>query len=125
MLKAKSENPKATLLMLFLNAVREEESKTGDSTNPKVVSYRTRRITKYLDIEQSIIDAALGKGGMGSMLGKISPDFILLTGCMDLLGNFDEYFKSFLKKADPYTGASRAAKLTHYATIGGVFNRNG
>jgi hypothetical protein len=29
MLKAKSENPKATLLMLFLNAVREEESKSS------------------------------------------------------------------------------------------------
>lgn len=106
MLKAKSENPKATLLMLFLNAVREEESESRDSLDPTAMAHRGRQIKRYLDIKQPIIDAAMGKGGMSAMQYMTSPDFTLVTDSLNLCGDFDAYFKRFLKSADPHKGTS-------------------
>ena len=104
MLKAKPENPKATLLMLFLNVVREEESES--SPDLTAMAHRGRQIKRYLDIKQPIIDAAMGKGGMSAMQYMTSPDFILVTDSLNLCGDFDAYFKRFLKSADPHKGTS-------------------
>jgi hypothetical protein len=106
MLKAKSENPKATLLMLFLNAVREEDSKSRDNLDLTAMAHRGHQIKRYFDIKQPIIDAAMGKGGMSAMQYMTSADFILVTDSLNLCGDFDAHFKSFLKSADPHKGTS-------------------
>ena len=104
MLKAKSENPKATLLMLFLNAVREEESECKDDRNLTAMADHSSRNKKYLDVKQPIIDAAMGKGEFSAMEYMTSPDVILVTDALNLFGGFDAYFERFLVKADPKLG---------------------
>jgi hypothetical protein len=106
MLKPKSRNPKATLLLLFLNAVREEENHPKNIILEMPVSKRRQQLLKYLDIKPPIIDAALGKGGLSSLQYMSSPDLVVATDALNLLGNFDTYFDRFLESADPYTGTS-------------------
>lgn len=106
MLKTRSENPKATLLMLFLNVVVEEENISADKLNPAAMAHRGRQIKKYLDIKQPIMDAAMGKGGMGALRYMYSPDFVLVTQSLDMWGDFEAYFKRFLDRADPREGTS-------------------
>lgn len=106
MLKPKIDNPKATLLLLFLNVVPEEENNSRGSLNPAIIAHRSRQIQKYLDIKQPIIDAAIGKGGLDSIKYFRSADFYLANASLDLFGDFDEYFERFLENPDPQKPAS-------------------
>ncbi|KAF2016823.1 hypothetical protein BU24DRAFT_366243 [Aaosphaeria arxii CBS 175.79] len=106
MLKAKSKSPRATLLMLFLNAVREEERYCGGAFNTKTTALFNRVVREYLDVEQTLIDAIMGKGDMSSFKHMLSPDFYLVTGLLDLCGDFDTYFKRFLDQVGSEKGIS-------------------
>jgi hypothetical protein len=106
MLRTRSENPKAALLMLFLNAVREEENKSPVSFDRTAMAQHSKQIRKYFGIKQPVIDAAMGKGGWGALQHMTSPDFALVTDFLNLCGNFDVYFKRFLNSADPRSGTS-------------------
>lgn len=106
MLKPKSKNPKATLVMLFINAVREEEIYSRDNFNILAMTQLGRQVKKYLDIKQPIIDAAVGKGGMGAFQYMTLPEFVLATNALSLFDDFDLYFNKFLKNADRRIGTS-------------------
>jgi hypothetical protein len=106
MLKTRSENPKAALLMLFLNAVREEENDNPISLDRTAMAQYNQQIRKCFGIKQPVIDAAMGKGGWGAFQHMTSPNFTLVTDFLNLCGDFDVYFKRFLNSADPHSGAS-------------------
>jgi hypothetical protein len=101
LLKLKSQNPRATLLLLFLNVVREEEDHSL-RRDAVAMARRGRLIRKYFnDTKPQILDAVLGKGGPASMQYITTPELALLTDVMMYWDDFDITFARFLGNADP------------------------
>ncbi|KAF3032330.1 hypothetical protein E8E12_003854 [Didymella heteroderae] len=105
LLKSTSQNPKATLLMLFINAAKETEhiaNPQGDV--PSMVS-AMKRLERYIPIDKSRIN--LTRGGMNT---SAHPDLILRTACYDMFQSWDKYFDMFMDEA----------KITQFATLYGM-----
>jgi hypothetical protein len=102
LLKSKSQNPRATLLLLFLNVVREEDDHHNTRFNAATMAQRGHLVKKYFsDMKPSHVDAALGKGGLASMQYITTPEVVLLTDVMTCWDDFDVSFARFLENADP------------------------
>jgi hypothetical protein len=99
LLKSKSQNPRAVLLLLFLNVVLEEDDHR--ITNA-IMARRARLVKKYFsDLKPCLVDAALSKGGLSSMQYLTTPEVVLLTDVMKYWDDFDVSFARFLNDADP------------------------
>ena len=85
LLKPASENPKATLLALFLNAVHENESYT-DSIITSLKSDRDR-ISRYLKVTRD-----MSKGGSSNA------DLMRLIGASSMFRDFDKPFRQFMEQ---------------------------
>jgi hypothetical protein len=99
LLKPKTQNPRAALLLLFLNVVREEDDQI---VTRAIMAHRGRLLKKYFsDMEPCFLDAALGKGGPASMQYMTAPELVLLLDAMSYWDDFDVNFARFLENADP------------------------
>ncbi|KAH7413716.1 hypothetical protein DE146DRAFT_761995 [Phaeosphaeria sp. MPI-PUGE-AT-0046c] len=99
LLKPKSQNPRAALLLLFLNIVREENDET---TTSATMAHRSRMVRKFFsDMDPRLVNAGLGKGGLESMQYITTPEVVLLTDAMTYWDDFDIQFARFLEDADP------------------------
>jgi hypothetical protein len=99
LLKPKSENPRAALLLLFLNVVPEEDDQTITRT---IMAHRSRLLKKYFsDMQPCFLNAALGEGGPASMQYITTPELVLLVDAMSYWDDFDVKFARFLENADP------------------------
>lgn len=99
LLKPKSQSPRAALLLLFLNVVREEDD---EITTGAMMARRGRMVKKYFsDIDPRLVAAALGEGGQESWQYITTPEVVLLTDTMTYWDDFDVQFARFLANADP------------------------
>ncbi|KNG52716.1 mynd finger family protein [Stemphylium lycopersici] len=111
MLKSRTENPHATLLMLFLNAVREEESfLSSDSktkTAPAPDARRVQNIKKFLPhIDPGVVDLVMGQTTPSSPGRTFILDVTMISSAMRMFDNFDDCFNGFLECPDPIKVAS-------------------
>jgi hypothetical protein len=85
LLKSKSQNPKATLLALFLNAIHEEESYGGNV----IASLQSdkERMRKYLTITQEMFTR-----------GPSNADFVRFIEASAMFRDFDEPFRRFMEQ---------------------------
>ncbi|KAF2026004.1 hypothetical protein EK21DRAFT_75066 [Setomelanomma holmii] len=108
LLKPNSENPHATLLMLFLNAAKEEEH-ILQSSDTKIgqanLLAAMQHLVKYMPMEQ-----ARAAKLRNSDERQRSPDFISLISCCDHFKDWDFHFGKFLDEA----------KLAEFAEIYGL-----
>ncbi|KAF1362388.1 hypothetical protein EJ07DRAFT_174795 [Lizonia empirigonia] len=95
LLKDKAANPKATLLMLFLNAVKEIEFNSSDAV--KMINKRSAltRVRKYLPMDTS-----------SSLTNIDDPYFIRCMASFDLLTDWSTNFDVFSKKTQLATVAA-------------------
>ncbi|OAG01059.1 uncharacterized protein CC84DRAFT_1101145, partial [Paraphaeosphaeria sporulosa] len=99
LLKPKTQNPRAALLLLFLNAVGDEDDQ---NVTRAIRAHRGRLMKKYFNyMEPCLVNAALGEGGLASMQYITTPEVVLLTDAMTYWDDFDVNFARFLKNADP------------------------
>jgi hypothetical protein len=112
MLKPKTKNPHATLLLLFLNAVREMESQSGlhDEANleaaPNVSALNQAK--KFMsDVRPSVFDLMLRKTHR-RFLREPPPlaDLVRVTSAMEMFGDCDGFFKIYLQHPDPLVSGS-------------------
>ena len=93
MLKPKAENPYATLLMLFLNAVREVESEEAPDM------FRINQLRQFMsNVDSSILNILREPSSMA--------DVSRLSSVLNMFGNFDRFFNIFLARPDPYKAGS-------------------
>ncbi|KAL5395027.1 hypothetical protein PMIN03_013038 [Paraphaeosphaeria minitans] len=98
-LKPKTQNPRAALLLLFLNVVGEEDDQI---ITRAIRAHRSRLVKKYFsNMEPCLVNAALGEGGLASMQYITTPEFVLLVDAMTYWDDFDVKFARFLEDADP------------------------
>jgi hypothetical protein len=93
LLKPKEQNPKATLLMLFLNVIGEVyhfdtnyEKQRGNES--------MKLIQKFIPMTPALIMRAM-VGGEQAMMS--SPELIRMSSCYTMFGDFDKAFSIFLK----------------------------
>ncbi|KAF2827525.1 hypothetical protein CC86DRAFT_440031 [Ophiobolus disseminans] len=96
-LKSRSDNPHATILMLFFNAAVETE-KMAETSDVKTfranLSVAMQRLTKYMPLDQ----AKLARIGSADELGR-HPYYMRRRGCYNLLKDWDIYFNKFVSEA--------------------------
>lgn len=93
LLKSKADNPKAALLMLFLNAVPHMQDRLHQRLDiPE--RFRARdRVDKLLGIDMSVIVAAQS----GRNASIMNPQFFCRMDCHEMVLNFDKMFNAFLE----------------------------
>ncbi|KAF2129720.1 hypothetical protein P153DRAFT_430843 [Dothidotthia symphoricarpi CBS 119687] len=92
LLKPKSQNPKATLLMLFLNAAAETEYNNRSPGSVKAdMATAMMRLEKYMPLDRS----RLAQIRNADDLGK-HPHFVRRSACYDMFKNWEKYFDLFL-----------------------------
>ncbi|KAF2026715.1 hypothetical protein EK21DRAFT_103059 [Setomelanomma holmii] len=97
LLKPKSENPRATPLMIFLNAVAETEhamQKTDMKTFHNGLQLAMRRLMKLMPMDQARFAGIKSTDELGR-----NPHFVRRSGRHDLLKNWDVYFDIFMQDA--------------------------
>ncbi|KAF2704138.1 hypothetical protein K504DRAFT_442126 [Pleomassaria siparia CBS 279.74] len=98
LLKPKSQSLKATLLMFFINAVREEEQLSGREADQASDSNRMRQLEKYIYSNPSEqMDKALHSGNPMTFLNASNPEIIRAAFLLDMFGDFDRFFRTFLE----------------------------
>lgn len=92
LLKSKTINPKATLLMLFINAV--EEVYHNNRTNGEQRFNESRLlIQKFIPLTPMTVMSMMA-GGTSAMS---SPEMIRISSCYTMFGDFEKAFGTFLK----------------------------
>ncbi|KAF2470499.1 uncharacterized protein BDR25DRAFT_325695 [Lindgomyces ingoldianus] len=89
LLKPKNQNPKATMLMLFLNAVQEGERLSGGPSSvdfPSILG----KLKKYIRIDEFKLLPIFGPGSG-------NPELVRITSCFSMFADFDKYFRRFLR----------------------------
>ncbi|KAF1928848.1 uncharacterized protein M421DRAFT_61946 [Didymella exigua CBS 183.55] len=87
LLKDKSANSKASMLMLFLNAVKEIDHTSSDTVSKQLrMSMAMNRTRKYLPIHKYTPPTSYG-----------DPDLIRRTSCLDALTDYSGVFETFLR----------------------------
>ena len=110
MLKPKTENPHATLLMLFMNAVTKEESKSGSDM------FRVYQANEFMSgIGSNIFDIWQDRP-CGRQLEEPPSlvDSSIFSYVMNMFGDFDGFFNKFLGHPDPHkAGSMNTLTRTH------------
>ncbi|KAH7095343.1 hypothetical protein FB567DRAFT_601187 [Paraphoma chrysanthemicola] len=117
MLKPKTKNPYATILALFLNAVREEE-RYDLNAELAATPYELRRIEQlrsYMDLSPAVFDVLSGKHS-SAMRNVSMADVQLANVAADMFGDFDLYFEKFSSKPDK----RQAGSMNQLARINGM-----
>lgn len=105
LLKSSSQNPKATLLMLFINAAMETDQIVNPRGDIKSFVSAMRTLEKYIPLDKSQV----GHSG-GGLNGSVHPQVILRTACADMFKPWDKYFNMFADEA----------KITQFARLCGL-----
>ncbi|KAJ4365373.1 hypothetical protein N0V95_000520 [Ascochyta clinopodiicola] len=105
LLKSNSQNPKATLLMLFINAAMETDHIANPQGDVSSLVSAMKSLEKYITIDKSRM--SLTRSGMTT---KAHPDLILRTACYDMFKPWDKYFDMFMDEAE----------ITQFAELCGV-----
>jgi hypothetical protein len=105
LLKPSSQNPKATLLMLFINAAAETDHHVNPGGDVKSMKSAMERLNEYLPLDKSQMSRI--KAGMNT---RAHPDVILRTACCDMFKPWDKHFDMFMERE----------KITEVATLYGM-----
>lgn len=92
LLKSKEENPKATLLMLFLNAVSETYYLDANGEE-KRAKESMELMQKFIPMTPMTMMALMG----GEQAMVSNPEWIRVSSCYTMFGDFDKAFKTSLK----------------------------
>lgn len=92
LLKPKAINPKATLLMLFINAVAEVYHHNDPSGKQRLDEARPL-MQKFIPVTPMSLMSMM-TGSVGAMS---SPEMIRISSCYTMFGDFDKAFSTFLK----------------------------
>lgn len=96
LLKHRSDNPKATLLMLFLNAAAETENANKSSAKWKSgLELASRRLNKYMPLDRAKVGHMQNAGDFGR-----HPDFVRRNGCHDMLKDWEQWFDMFMRDSE-------------------------
>ncbi|KAL5401083.1 hypothetical protein PMIN03_011837, partial [Paraphaeosphaeria minitans] len=102
LLKPKIISPKATLLMLFLNAVSEVYH--NSDTNGQSRFHESRRLMqKFIPITPETIISMVA-GGMSAMNNT---EMIRISSCYTMFGDLDNAFSTFLKETRMHSTAKK------------------
>ncbi|EUC48557.1 hypothetical protein COCMIDRAFT_34040 [Bipolaris oryzae ATCC 44560] len=105
LLKPTSQNPNATLLMLFLNAAQETENEANTPEDKQSTVKERNRLDEYIPIGKPREDMA-----RAPMKLITHPNIILRAVCSDMFKPWDKYFNIFMDKC----------KITQFATQCGM-----
>ncbi|KAF1946434.1 hypothetical protein EJ02DRAFT_418542 [Clathrospora elynae] len=93
LLKSRSANPKATLLVLFMNAAPETEHEHINKSPAKMrasMELDRKRLEGYMPIDKAIFATICNANDLGR-----HPDFVRRSGCNEMLKNWDQWFETF------------------------------
>ncbi|KAF1994316.1 hypothetical protein P154DRAFT_586027 [Amniculicola lignicola CBS 123094] len=93
LLKNKSENTNATLLLLFMNAVPEEDLYGRKGQTPTNVEQILKKVDRFWDIESVFRSTSRNP----SASEPLSPALVFFAGCVAMFGDFDTLFSDFLR----------------------------
>ncbi|KAF1998521.1 hypothetical protein P154DRAFT_495217 [Amniculicola lignicola CBS 123094] len=93
LLQPKAQNPKATLLMLFLNATGEKENQLGNLYGTADLPRRMKRLLDLIGPDTDIMTRI----AMGDETVKNDPEFLRRSNLHNMFANFDELFDLFSK----------------------------
>ncbi|RAQ98724.1 mynd finger family protein [Stemphylium lycopersici] len=105
LLKSISQNPKATLLMLFINAAIETDNTANPQGDVHSMVSAMKRLENYIPFDKSRMN--LTRSGTNT---RAHPDLILRTACYDMFKPWDKYFDMFMDEA----------KMIQFATLCGM-----
>ncbi|RYN61655.1 hypothetical protein AA0119_g12851 [Alternaria tenuissima] len=105
LLKSAAQNPKATLLMLFINAAVETDHAVNPQGDVLSVVSAMKRLDKYMPVGKP--RATLPRGMLGT---NAHPELILRTACYNLFKPWDKYFDMFMDEA----------RITQFAALCGM-----
>ncbi|KAF2797239.1 hypothetical protein K505DRAFT_358599 [Melanomma pulvis-pyrius CBS 109.77] len=112
LLKPKSQNPKATLLMLFINAVREVERCKKRASNEE----QLRQAMEYMDMGKLVANEVL-EGGAANM-NMLKPEIVRIASTIGMFGDFDGFFTKFLSEVSmPTLARASGVRIKKSQTI--------
>ncbi|KAI8935049.1 hypothetical protein NX059_008713 [Plenodomus lindquistii] len=95
LLKSTSQNPKATLLMLFINAAMETDNIANPQGDIHSMISAMKRLETYIPFDKPRTDSSRGKTNTSA-----HPDLILRTACCDMFKPWDKYFDMFMDETN-------------------------
>lgn len=95
LLRTKEQNPRATLLLLFLNVAHEKEHELGMTYKKADLASRMKRLVKLIGVDME----ATARLAMGDRTLLFDPEFHRRMRLHDMFADFDELFDGFLKGA--------------------------
>ncbi|KAF5854000.1 hypothetical protein GGP41_006766 [Bipolaris sorokiniana] len=105
LLKPTSQNPKATLLMLFINAAVEIDHEANPQGDIQSLVPAMERLKKYIPFDKSRVN--MNRAGMNP---GPHPDLILRITCSDMFKPWDKHFDVFMDEC----------RITQFATLCGM-----
>lgn len=108
-LKVRSQNPSATLLLLFINDDANDNN-SNTRFDMEMVLKRERMVKKYLsEMKLPLLDAALSRAEPGSIVDLADPEVVLLRDAIDTIGTWDDFKSRFKQLLEPAMGSERPA----------------
>ncbi|KAJ5063441.1 hypothetical protein J3E72DRAFT_413919, partial [Bipolaris maydis] len=105
LLKPISQNPNATLLMLFINAAVEVDHEVNPQGDLQSLAPAMERLKEYIPFDKSLV--SMNRAGMHL---AAHPDLVLRTTCSDMFKPWDKYFNMFMDEC----------RITQFATLCGM-----